>query len=109
MIKLGNLSIGLGSAGGLLLTGITIGYVRSMRPTFAGVPPAALKILTEVGLTLFMAGVGLRAGAGIVEGFKSAHPHSTSSTKLQKAKHPRSAMLALTPSPMSYSPLPALL
>jgi len=74
MIKFGNLSIGLGSAGGLLLTGITIGYVRSMRPTFAGVPPAALKILMEVGLTLFMAGVGLRAGAGIVEGFKSAGP-----------------------------------
>jgi putative transport protein len=72
MVKLGNVSIGLGSAGGLLLMGITIGYVRSMRPTFGGVPPAALKILMEVGLTLFMAGVGLRAGAGIVEGFKSA-------------------------------------
>lgn len=74
MIKLGGVSIGLGSAGGLLLMGITIGYVRSMHPTFGGVPPAALKVLMEFGLTLFMAGVGLRAGAGIVEGFKSAGP-----------------------------------
>lgn len=72
MIKLGGVSIGLGSAGGLLMMGITIGFLRSMHPTFGGMPTAALKILMEFGLTLFMAGVGLRAGGGIVEGFQSA-------------------------------------
>lgn len=72
MIKFGGVSIGLGSAGGLLMMGILIGFLRSMNPTFGGVPAAALKILMEFGLTLFMASVGLRAGAGIVEGFQNA-------------------------------------
>jgi putative transport protein len=41
MIKVGNLSIGLGGAGGLLLAGIFIGYLRSVHPTFGRVPAAA--------------------------------------------------------------------
>ena len=72
LLKVGVVSIGLGSAGGLLLVGIVLGFLRSMYPTFGGVPPAARNVLMEFGLVLFMAGVGLGAGAGIVEGFKSA-------------------------------------
>jgi putative transport protein len=72
MLKIGVVSIGLGSAGGLLLVGILLGFLRSMSPTFGGMPPAARNVLMEFGLALFMAGVGLGAGAGIVEGFKSA-------------------------------------
>ena len=45
-----------------------------MFPTFGGVPPAARNVLMEFGLVLFMSGVGLGAGAGIVEGFLSAGP-----------------------------------
>jgi len=74
LLKLGSVSIGLGSAGGLLLIGIFFGFLRSMRPTFGGVPPAARNILMEFGLVMFMAGVGLKAGGGIVEGFTSAGP-----------------------------------
>lgn len=74
MIKLGGVSIGLGSAGGLLLVGIGLGYLRSVYPTFGGVPPAARKVMMEFGLVMFMAGVGLNAGSGIVEGFLSAGP-----------------------------------
>lgn len=74
MIKVGGVSIGLGSAGGLLMVGIVLGFMRSVYPTFGGVPPAARKVLMEFGLVLFMAGVGLNAGAGILEGFRSAGP-----------------------------------
>lgn len=74
MLKLGNVSIGLGSAGGLLLLGILFGFLRSIKPTFGGVPPAARNILMEFGLVMFMAGVGLKAGGGIVEGLMSAGP-----------------------------------
>jgi len=70
-IKVGDISIGLGSAGGLLLAGILIGYLRSLHPTFGRVPAAARWILMEFGLLLFMASVGLGAGAGIVEALKS--------------------------------------
>lgn len=66
-IKFGTISIGLGSAGGLLLVGILIGYLRSLRPTFGRVPPAARYVLMEIGLLLFMVNVGLGAGGGIVD------------------------------------------
>ena len=67
MLKFGNISIGLGSAGGLLIMGILIGFFSSIRPTFGRVPAAARYILMEMGLMLFMTSVGLKAGAGIWE------------------------------------------
>jgi putative transport protein len=73
-VKVGQLSIGLGSAGGLLTSGLVIGYLRSVHPTFGRLPDAARWILMEFGLLLFMAGVGLRAGGDILETFMSAGP-----------------------------------
>ncbi len=73
-ITIGQLSIGLGAAGGLLASGLFIGYLRSVRPVFGRMPAAARWILMEFGLLLFMAGVGLRAGGDIVETFIAAGP-----------------------------------
>lgn len=73
-IRVGELSIGLGSAGGLLASGLAIGYLRSIHPTFGRMPDAARWILMEFGLLLFMAGVGLRAGGDIIETFLAAGP-----------------------------------
>jgi putative transport protein len=74
MIKVGNLSIGLGGAGGLLLAGILIGYLRSVHPTFGRVPAAARHLLMDLGLMMFMASVGLKAGGGIIEALTSVGP-----------------------------------
>lgn len=73
-VKVMGLSIGLGLAGGLLLSGIAIGFLRSVYPTFGGVPAAARQLLREFGLMLFMAGVGLHAGEGIYAALKSVGP-----------------------------------
>ena len=73
-INVGQLSLGLGSAGGLLASGLAIGYLRSVHPTFGRLPDAARWILMEFGLLLFMAGVGLRAGGDIIETFLEAGP-----------------------------------
>ena len=73
-IKVGQLSIGLGSAGGLLASGLVIGYLRSIHPTFGRLPEAARWFLMDFGLLLFMAGVGLRAGGDILETFAAAGP-----------------------------------
>ena len=73
-IKIGQLSIGLGSAGGLLASGLAIGYLRSVYPVFGRMPDAARWILMEFGLLIFMAGVGLRAGGDIIETFINAGP-----------------------------------
>ncbi len=73
-ISLGQFSIGLGSAGGLLASGLCIGYLRSVFPIFGRMPSAARWILMEFGLLIFMAGVGLRAGGDIIETFVNAGP-----------------------------------
>ena len=49
-----------------MLSGIIIGFLRSTYPTFGRLPDAARWILMELGLLIFMAGVGLRAGGDIV-------------------------------------------
>ena len=66
-VSVGGLSIGLGTAGGLLASGLAIGYLRSVRPTFGRLPEAARWLLMEFGLLLFMTGIGLRAGGNIIE------------------------------------------
>ena len=73
-VKIGGVSVGLGSAGGLLCSGLLIGFFRSVRPTFGRLPDAARWIFMEFGLLIFMAGVGLRAGGDIIETFMSAGP-----------------------------------
>jgi putative transport protein len=73
-VALGNLSIGLGTAGGLLIVGIIIGWLGSIMPTFGRVPAPARYILMELGLMMFMAAVGLNAGGGIVEALASSGP-----------------------------------
>ncbi|MCK5368026.1 MAG: hypothetical protein KAQ62_05715, partial [Cyclobacteriaceae bacterium] len=59
-ISVGGIKIGLGSAGGLLVAGLFIGYLRSLFPVFGRVPDGARWVFTELGLLIFMAGVGLR-------------------------------------------------
>ena len=72
--KVGALSVGLGTAGGLLITGILIGFLRSIHPTFGRVPPPARWLLMELGLLFFMAGIGLKAGQGIVQAVLTVGP-----------------------------------
>jgi len=64
VVKIGGISIGLGSAGGLLLVGILVGFVGSINPTLRLMPTPARSFLMDFGLVLFMAEVGLKAGAG---------------------------------------------
>ena len=70
-ISILGVSIGLGSAGGLLGLGLLVGYLRSVFPVFGRVPAGAQWIFTEFGLLLFMAGVGLMGGAGLLETIQS--------------------------------------
>ena len=68
-ISLWGIKIGLGTAGGLLMIGLFIGYLRSLFPVIGRMSDGARWIFTELGLLLFMAGVGLRGGSGLVETF----------------------------------------
>jgi putative transport protein len=70
-INIGGIAIGLGVPGGLLLVGILLGYYRSIHPTFGRVPPATLWVFKELGLLLFLAGVGVEGGKGLAEAMSS--------------------------------------
>jgi len=71
-VKLGGVTIQLGMAGGLLISGLLVGFLRSIWPVFGRVPSASSWVLMEFGLLLFMAGVGINSGSGIVEVIQSA-------------------------------------
>ena len=73
-INVGGVPIGLGMAGGLLASGILVGWLNATRPTFGKFPEAARWILMEFGLMIFIVGVGLQAGGQIVETFTKAGP-----------------------------------
>ena len=74
VFKAGGVTVGLGSAGGLLVMGIVIGYVSSINPTLGRVPSAARYLLKELGLMLLMASIGLNAGEGIIAGLINVGP-----------------------------------
>jgi putative transport protein len=74
VFKAGAVTLGLGTAGGLLITGILVGYLGSLNPTFGRVPAPARFLLKELGLMLLMASIGLNAGGGIVEGLLNVGP-----------------------------------
>jgi putative transport protein len=73
-VKVAGISVGLGTAGGLLTTGLVIGYLRSLRPTFGRIPAAARWVFMELGLQVFMAGVGVSAGSGILDTLTAVGP-----------------------------------
>ncbi|WP_269933392.1 aspartate:alanine exchanger family transporter [Aminobacter sp. HY435] len=58
-------SIGLGNAGGLLLSGIIVSSISSRLRYFGNTPNAARNILEDMGLLVFVAIVGVNAGAGL--------------------------------------------
>jgi putative transport protein len=58
-------SIMLGNSGGAMLTGMFLGYVRRLGFLTGQMSPAGRTILKELGLDLFLAGIGNQAGANI--------------------------------------------
>ncbi|MGC9402784.1 aspartate:alanine antiporter [Vibrio genomosp. F10] len=70
----GQVSFGLGNAVGLLLSGITLGFLRANHPTFGYVPQGALNMVKDLGLMIFMVGIGLSAGGKIFEHLSQVGP-----------------------------------
>ena len=69
-IHLGGVPISLSTSGGALLAGLVFGWLRSKHPTFGGIPEASLWILSNVGLNMFIAVVGIAAGPSFIAGLK---------------------------------------
>ncbi len=59
-------TITIGTSGGALLVGLTLGYVRRFGFLTGQMSPSAKLVIRELGLSLFIAGIGASAGAGMV-------------------------------------------
>ena len=71
-VRVAALDVGLSMPVGVLLGGLLAGWLRSIRPGIARVPEAALSVFESLGLSGFLAVVGLGAGPGFVEGLRSS-------------------------------------
>lgn len=64
--------IGLSAPVGVLLGGLFVGWLHARRPLFGRVPDAALSVLSSLGLTAFLALVGIGAGPMFVTGLRTS-------------------------------------
>jgi putative transport protein len=65
-VPVGGFTVGLGNAGGLLLSGIIVSSVVSRLRFFGSTPNAARNILEDLGLVTFVGIVGINAGASLL-------------------------------------------
>jgi putative transport protein len=67
-IPIGALKLAIGSAVGLLLVGIVLSVLRTRQPGLGGpFPEPARQLLEDLGLNVFIAILGLNAGAGVAQ------------------------------------------
>jgi putative transport protein len=64
--------IGLGTSGAILVIGLVAGWARSRYPVFGAIPEPAQRLLTDVGLIVFIAAVGMHAGPHAVEAYRTS-------------------------------------
>jgi putative transport protein len=68
-LKINGMPLGLGTAGSILVIGLVAGWARSHYPVFGSIPEPAQRVLADLGLTVFIAIVGLTAGPHAVEAY----------------------------------------
>ena len=70
--KVGGVPLSLSTSGGALIAGLVCGYLRSVNRTFGRIPEPALWAFNNMGLTIFIAVVGISTGPGFVKGVHEA-------------------------------------
>ncbi len=71
-VVVGGLPLTLTASGGALIMGLVFGWLRSVHPTFGRIPEPAMWVFDTVGLTVFMACVGLAAGPSFFSGLQKS-------------------------------------
>ena len=71
-IRIGGVPLSLSTSGGALIAGLVCGYLRSVNRTFGRIPEPALWAFNNMGLTIFIAVVGISTGPGFVSGLQAA-------------------------------------
>lgn len=69
--KVGGIPLTLSTAGGALIAGLVLGWLRATRPFFGRIPSPTVWFMNSVGLNIFIAIVGISAGPGFVNGLRT--------------------------------------
>jgi putative transport protein len=69
-IRIGGVPVGLGTSGSILVVGLVAGWLRGRTPVFGAIPEPARRLLTDIGLIVFIAIIGLTAGPHAVDALK---------------------------------------
>jgi putative transport protein len=70
VFKVGGVPVTLSTAGGTLIFGIICGWLRGVYPVFGRIPRPTLWFMNSVGLSTFIAVIGLSAGPKFVAGLQ---------------------------------------
>jgi len=71
-VRLAGLDVGLSMPVGVLLGGLVAGWLHSVRPAVAAMPEPVLRVFDSIGLTGFLAVVGINAGPGFITGLATS-------------------------------------
>ena len=71
-IMMGGFPISLSTTGGALLSGLVLGWLRTVHPTFGRIPGPSLWLMNTLGLNVFIAVIGITAGPSFVAGLQQA-------------------------------------
>lgn len=71
-VVVAGLPLTLTASGGALIMGLVFGWLRAVQPTFGRIPESAMWIFDTVGLSVFMACVGLAAGPSFFSGLQKS-------------------------------------
>lgn len=71
-IVVAGLPLTLTASGGALIMGLVFGWLRAVQPTFGRIPESAMWVFDTVGLSVFMACVGLAAGPSFFSGLQKS-------------------------------------
>jgi putative transport protein len=72
VIPMAGIPVTLGVGGGILVSGLIFGWLRSVHPTFGQIPSGAQWVFTDLGLNLFIACVGLTAGPRAIHALQTS-------------------------------------
>lgn len=71
-LVVGGISLSLSVPVGVLLAGLTLGYLRTINPRFGRIPDASVALLESMGLAAFVGCVGLQSGPGVITAIRSS-------------------------------------
>lgn len=71
-VTIKGIPLSLGASVGALIVGLVLGWYRTRRPTFGQIPGPVIWIFDNLGINMFIAVIGLTAGASFLYGLKTA-------------------------------------